>query len=83
MTASPLAALQDKFVQKQHFQRAGVPVADFCGAEDAAAVKSAVESYGTPLMLKAKRYVIDQCIATWTCTPGIPDTTFPSFSAVS
>ena len=56
MTASLLAALQDKYVQKQHFQSAGVPVADFCEAEDTAAVKAAVESYGTPLMLKAKRY---------------------------
>ena len=48
--------LQDKLLQKQHFRSAGVPVGDFCGVEDAAAVQSAVENFGAPLMLKARRY---------------------------
>ncbi len=46
---------QDKLLQKQHFRSAGVPVADFCGIEDAAAALSALEIYGVPLMLKARR----------------------------
>ena len=46
---------QDKLLQKQHFRSAGIPVADFCGIEDAAAARSAIESYGAPLMLKARR----------------------------
>ena len=48
--------LQDKLLQKQHFRSAGVPVGDFCGVEDAAAVRSAVDTFGAPLMLKARRY---------------------------
>ena len=50
-----ILVFQDKLLQKQHFRSAGVPVADFCGIEDAAAARSAVESYGAPLMLKARR----------------------------
>jgi phosphoribosylaminoimidazole carboxylase (NCAIR synthetase) len=50
-----ILVFQDKLLQKQHFRSAGVPVADFCVIKDAAAARSAVESYGTPIMLKARR----------------------------
>ena len=55
MESAGAAVLQDKLLQKQHFRSAGVPVGDFCGVEDAAAVHSAVETFGAPLMLKARR----------------------------
>ena len=49
--------LQDKLVQKRHFQSAGVPVAAFLGIDDAAAAQAAAQAFGFPFMLKARRSV--------------------------
>ena len=49
--------VQDKLVQKRHFQGAGVPVADFMGVDDPAAAAAAAQAFGFPFMLKARRWV--------------------------
>lgn len=50
-----ICALQDKLVQKRHFQSARVPVADFLGIDDPAAAQAAAQAFGFPFMLKARR----------------------------
>jgi phosphoribosylaminoimidazole carboxylase (NCAIR synthetase) len=52
-----LCCLQDKFVQKQHFEAAGVPVAPYMEVADEAGLMAAAGSFGYPLMLKSKRWV--------------------------
>jgi len=49
------ALAQDKLEQKRHFQKAGVPVADFLGVDDSAAAQEAARAFGFPFMLKARR----------------------------
>jgi phosphoribosylaminoimidazole carboxylase len=48
---------QDKYFQKTHFEKAGVPVAPYADAPDAAALDKAAQEFGFPLMLKSKRWV--------------------------
>jgi hypothetical protein len=51
-----LLRVQDKLLQKRHFQAAGVPVADFAGVEDTAAAQAAAQAFGFPFMLKSRRF---------------------------
>lgn len=57
--ASTIAVIQDKFAQKQHFQKSGVALGEFCDIPDEAALIRAGEAYGYPLMLKSKRLAYD------------------------
>jgi phosphoribosylaminoimidazole carboxylase (NCAIR synthetase) len=57
-----VCCLQDKFVQKQHFEAAGVPVAPYMEVADEAGLMAAAGSFGYPLMLKSKRWV-PTCVA--------------------
>lgn len=57
--AATIAVIQDKFAQKQHFQKVGVPLGEFCDVPDEAALIRAGEQYGYPLMLKSKRLAYD------------------------
>jgi biotin carboxylase len=45
-------------VQKQHFEAAGVPVAPYMEVADEAGLIAAAGSFGYPLMLKSKRWVL-------------------------
>jgi 5-(carboxyamino)imidazole ribonucleotide synthase len=49
-----LRTIQDKLVQKEHVQAAGVPVPAFRGVDSAAEVRTALEDFGRPVMLKAR-----------------------------
>ncbi len=57
--AKTIAVIQDKFAQKQYFQKAGVALGDFCDIPDEAALIRAGNEYGYPLMLKSKRLAYD------------------------
>lgn len=54
-TSSTLAKVQDKLIQKQTMQAAGVPVPTFCGVDSLSDVLAAGEKLGYPLLLKARR----------------------------
>ena len=58
-TPATVRVIQDKYAQKRHFDAAGVPVADYADAPDAAALEAAAARYGFPLMLKSKRLAYD------------------------
>lgn len=51
--------LQDKFVQKQHFKQAQVPVGDFLEVSNAQQAEQAGQEFGYPLMLKSRRFAYD------------------------
>lgn len=51
--------LQDKFVQKQHFRQAQVPVGDFLEVSNAQQAQHAGQEFGYPLMLKSRRFAYD------------------------
>ncbi|MFB6162385.1 MAG: 5-(carboxyamino)imidazole ribonucleotide synthase [Halococcoides sp.] len=50
-----LATIADKYEQKQTFANAGIPVPDFRAVDDADDAHDAIEAFGTPAMLKARR----------------------------
>ncbi|CAG9460415.1 unnamed protein product [Pedinophyceae sp. YPF-701] len=54
-----LRVIQDKFAQKVHFADNGIQVPSFCDVPDQAALDEAIERFGLPLMLKAKRMAYD------------------------
>jgi len=57
---STIAVLQDKLKQKRHLQeQPGVQMGDFCDVPDAAALLAAGESWGYPIMLKARTLAYD------------------------
>lgn len=58
-TPFTLRTIQDKFLQKQHFEAAGVPVAPYAEVADEANLQAAAASFGFPLMLKSKRLAYD------------------------
>ncbi|KAF6260325.1 AIR carboxylase-domain-containing protein [Scenedesmus sp. NREL 46B-D3] len=58
-TPFTLRTIQDKFVQKQHFEAAGVPVAPYQEVADEAGLSAAAGSFGYPFMLKSKRLAYD------------------------
>lgn len=51
--------VQDKLLQKQHFHSAGVPVADHVAVDESADAQAAVQAFGFPFMLKARRLAYD------------------------
>ena len=51
--------LQDKYVQKQHFKRAQVPVGSFLQVSNAEQAEHAGKEFGYPLMLKSRRFAYD------------------------
>jgi len=57
---STITVLQDKLKQKRHLQQVpGVVMGDFCDVPDAAALLAAGESWGYPIMLKARTLAYD------------------------
>lgn len=54
-TATTLATIQDKLIQKQRMQAAGLPVPAFAAVDSPAAVEQAAAQLGWPLLLKARR----------------------------
>lgn len=56
--------LQDKFVQKQHFEQHSIPLADFQEVHDAAGGAAAGEQFGFPFMLKSRRRALAPNICT-------------------
>lgn len=52
-------AVQDKYLQKQHFQKAQVPLGDFCEVSDAEQAQQAGKRFEYPLMLKSRRLAYD------------------------
>ena len=57
-TPETISIIQDKFVQKQHFAKAGVPVPDFREVT-MDTIGSIQEEFGFPLMLKSRRLAYD------------------------
>ena len=58
-SSKTIALIQDKFVQKQTMQAAGLPVADFRSIESRDDVKAAAKAFGWPLVIKARHYSYD------------------------
>lgn len=54
-TSDTLAAIQDKLVQKQRIESAGLAVPNFRAVDSPDDVKAAAEDLGYPLLLKARR----------------------------
>jgi len=54
-----LAIIQDKFAQKEHFQKAGVPLGPFQSVESEEQLAAAAKAFGFPLMLKSRRMAYD------------------------
>ncbi|MFC4549466.1 MULTISPECIES: 5-(carboxyamino)imidazole ribonucleotide synthase [Halorussus] len=50
-----LRTIQDKLVQNRRLAEAGIPVPDFRPVDDRADLEAAVEAYGYPVMLKARK----------------------------
>ena len=50
-----LRTIQDKLVQKRHLQENGIPVPRFRAVSDADDVRAAMDEFGAPVMLKARR----------------------------
>jgi len=51
--------IQDKLVQKRHFEKHGVPLGPYRDAPDVAAAKQAGDMFGYPYMLKSRRDAYD------------------------
>jgi phosphoribosylaminoimidazole carboxylase (NCAIR synthetase) len=58
-TPATLRVIQDKYLQKQHFEAHGVAVADFCEVLSGADALRAGQEFGYPYMLKSKRLAYD------------------------
>ena len=57
--AHALATSQDRLVEKQAFQRLGIPTAPFRPIDDTAALGAAIEALGAPCILKTRRFGYD------------------------
>lgn len=63
--AATIALIQDKYLQKQHLKRASeeqkvsIPMGDFCDIPDTKALLAAGETWGYPIMLKARKGAYD------------------------
>merc|ERR1719230_1331546 len=53
--SSCIRLIQDKLIQKRHFQEKGVALGEFCDVPHVAAAKAAGERFGYPYMLKARK----------------------------
>lgn len=59
---SVILTIQDKYNQKVHLSKAGLPVADFVAIESASSktsIESAIKLYGLPVMLKSRTQAYD------------------------
>ena len=54
-----LCLVQDKYLQKQHFKSAQIPLGDFLEVADAQQAQQAGAQFGFPLMLKSRRLAYD------------------------
>lgn len=54
-TASALEVAQDRLIEKQTLERAGIEVGPFAGAESTDDVRTAAGSFGYPIVLKRRR----------------------------
>ncbi|KAG6750663.1 hypothetical protein POTOM_045171 [Populus tomentosa] len=57
--ASTIRIIQDKYLQKVHFSRHGIPLPDFMQIDDLEGAKRAGDLFGYPLMLKSRRLAYD------------------------
>ncbi|XP_057536862.1 phosphoribosylaminoimidazole carboxylase-like [Amaranthus tricolor] len=51
--------MQDKYLQKLHFFKSGIPLPEFREIHNFESAKRAGELYGYPLMIKSKRLAYD------------------------
>ncbi|KAL4429623.1 hypothetical protein ABPG77_008672 [Micractinium sp. CCAP 211/92] len=58
-TPQTMRVIQDKYVQKQHFQAAGVPLPEFREIKCSKCAEGAGRSFGYPYMLKSKKLAYD------------------------
>ena len=58
-TSATLSIIQDKYVQKEHFAKAGVPLGDFASVAGEDELKAVAEKFGFPLMIKSRRMAYD------------------------
>uniref|UniRef100_A0A7N0TCT9 phosphoribosylaminoimidazole carboxylase n=1 Tax=Kalanchoe fedtschenkoi TaxID=63787 RepID=A0A7N0TCT9_KALFE len=57
--ASTIRIIQDKYLQKVHFSRHGIPLPEFMQIDDLESAKRAGDLFGYPLMIKSKRLAYD------------------------
>lgn len=57
--ASTIRIIQDKYLQKVHFSRHGIPLPEFMQIDNLEGAKRAGDQFGYPLMLKSKRLAYD------------------------
>ncbi|KAL9681781.1 hypothetical protein QQ045_013569 [Rhodiola kirilowii] len=57
--ASTIRIIQDKYLQKVHFARHGIPLPEFMQIDDLDSAKRAGHLFGYPLMIKSKRLAYD------------------------
>ncbi|CAF1700378.1 phosphoribosylaminoimidazole carboxylase, chloroplastic [Brassica napus] len=57
--ASTIRIIQDKYMQKVHFSRHGIPLPEFMEISDIEGAERAGELFGYPLMIKSKRLAYD------------------------
>ncbi|XP_050226054.1 phosphoribosylaminoimidazole carboxylase, chloroplastic isoform X1 [Mercurialis annua] len=57
--AATVRIIQDKYLQKVHFSRHGIPLPEFMQIDDLESAKRAGDLYGYPLMLKSRRLAYD------------------------
>jgi 5-(carboxyamino)imidazole ribonucleotide synthase len=58
-SSKTVALIQDKFVQKETMEAAGLPLPDFRAVENRDDIKAAAEEFGWPLVIKARHYSYD------------------------
>ncbi|KAK1582948.1 hypothetical protein Q3G72_019721 [Acer saccharum] len=57
--ASTIRIIQDKYLQKVHFSRHGIPLPEFMEIDDFEGARRAGDLFGYPLMIKSKRLAYD------------------------
>ncbi|KAL6626921.1 hypothetical protein ACP70R_030647 [Stipagrostis hirtigluma subsp. patula] len=57
--ASTIMTIQDKYRQKEHFSKFGIPLPDFVEIDTLHSIEEAGEMFGYPLMVKSKRLAYD------------------------
>lgn len=57
--ASTIRIIQDKYLQKVHFSRHGIPLPEFMQIEDLESAERAGKLFGYPLMIKSRRLAYD------------------------
>ncbi|KAK3200691.1 hypothetical protein Dsin_024106 [Dipteronia sinensis] len=57
--ASTIRIIQDKYLQKVHFSRHGIPLPEFMQIDDFEGARRAGRLFGFPLMIKSKRLAYD------------------------